>query len=103
MGPAAGLRGAHKTAIDGVSLVGVGRAHVAVHPGRLPVAAVDYTQLAGQFELGRVTAVYASVADAELFEGDRPGFMLSLEGEFRDSAGKTYERGILFCRGVRGA
>jgi len=82
-------------------LVGAGRACVAVHPGRLPVAEVDYEQLAGQFELDRVTVVYTSIVDAELFEGDRPGFLLSLDGEFQDSVGKTYERGVLFCRSVR--
>ena len=101
--PTAGTRSAHDSAIDGVSLVGEGLANVGVHPGRLQVAEVGYEQLAGQFLLDRVTAVYTSIAAAELAEGDRPGFMLSLEGEFRDSAGKTYERGVLFCPGVRAA
>jgi hypothetical protein len=87
--------------IDGVSLVGAGRANVAVHPGRLSVAEVGYEQLAGQFLLDSVTAVYTSVAAAEIAVGDRPGFLLSLEGEFRDSAGKAYQRGVLFCPSIR--
>lgn len=99
--PGVGSRDANDSVIDGVLLVGAGRANVAVHPGRLSVAEVGYEQLAGQFLLDSVTAVYTSVADAEIAVGDRPGFMLSLEGEFRDSAGKTYQRGVLFCPSVR--
>lgn len=87
--------------ISGVSLVGAGTAQIGVHPGRLLVADVEYDQLAGQFELDRVAAVYATLADAEIAVGDRPGFMLSLEGEFQDSRGRDYTRGVLFCPGVR--
>ena len=87
----------------GVALSGSGEARVCLHPGRLAVVTMSYEQLAAQFALDSVGGVYDSVGDVEVGEGYRPGFTLSLQGEFRDSSGKVYEHGVLFCPGVRTA
>ncbi len=87
----------------GISWLGTGHAVVHLNPGRIAVGTLDYQQLRTQFALADVAAVYPSVCDAEISEGDRPGFTLSMHGEFHDGEGTVYREGVLFCQGVRPA
>lgn len=45
--------------------------------------------------------MHQSVCDAELAHDDRPGFILSMQGEFRDGAGTRYDSGVVFCDAMR--
>ena len=91
------------SACEGIVLAGPGRADVYLNPGRLAVGSLSYQQLEAQFCLRRVRRVHPSVCDAELAHGDRPGFTLSMQGEFRDTAGTRYESGVVFCDAMRRA
>jgi hypothetical protein len=82
-------------------LSGKGEAVIRMHPGRLEVSKLNYAQVEAQFELDQVRGVYSSLGAVEVAEGGCPGFTISFESPIQDSKGTHYERGVVFCDGLR--